>query len=67
MYYDGVYAYLGDQDKEFILIDFEADEPIGYVVRSPNVDWLGAVPIVFLSVGITLMVFPYFRAKMKNS
>lgn len=67
VYYDGVYAYLGDQDKEFILIDFDADEPIGYPSRSPNIDLLWAIPIVFLSVGITIIVFPYIRTKMKNS
>ncbi len=67
VYYDGVYAYLADQDKEFILIDFDVDNPVGYPSRSPNVDLLWAIPIVLLSVGISVIFFPVVRAKMKNA
>ncbi|MDF1538403.1 MAG: hypothetical protein P1Q69_05835 [Candidatus Thorarchaeota archaeon] len=67
VYYDGVYAYLGDQDKEFILIDFDGDEPMGYPSRSPNVDWLWAIPIMLFALGISVVVLPVIAAKMKKT
>ncbi len=66
VYFDGKYAYLGDQDKEFILIDFDADEPIGYPSRSLNVNLLWAIPIILLSIGVSVIVVPVVGARMKS-
>jgi hypothetical protein len=63
VFYDGTYAYLGDQDKEFILIDFNADPPIGYPSRSPNVDLLWAIPIGFILVGLSVAIIPLIKKK----
>jgi hypothetical protein len=61
VYYDGTYAYLADQDKEFILIDFEGEEVQGYAVRSPSVDFLWTIPIGFILSGVLIIAIPFVR------
>jgi hypothetical protein len=65
VYYDGVYAYLADQDKEFILVDL-ANPHQGYAVRTPNIDWLWAVPITLFSMGISILIVPFLRGNQKG-
>jgi hypothetical protein len=66
VYYNGVCAYAADQDRELIIVDFHATEVNGYIVHSPNSEWLWAIPILLLSVGIFIIIHPYLRENMKN-
>jgi len=66
VYYDGVYTYLADQDKEFILIDFQDTGTYAYAVTTPSHIWLWAIPITFLSIGALFVISPLLKKRIDD-
>ncbi len=66
VYYDGVYTYLADQDKEFILISFQDTSTYAYAVTTPSDIWLWTIPITFLSLGVLLVIQPLLKRRMSD-